>query len=296
MLNKTIDVFEFPTNLGLRKKTGELEPGVNVLPEWLNRHGFYEKLNAAHIYRLPAPAYDMDFNETTGMLNEIQVIEYAKKQGRLLEEQLENDHFKLIVGGDCSILIGTALALRKKGNYGLFFLDGHTDYITPELSHTGGIAGMDLAIATGFGEESVTNIFGLKPYFKEHHVFCVGNREYDVSYLAPILDSEIGYFDLKQVRSVGAVTIVNSFIKMIEEKRLDGFFIHLDVDVLNDELMPAVDSREKDGLFYEELAQFLQPLVHHHLCTGMEITILDPSMDKEGIYAKQFIDFFHKVI
>ncbi|MDN7243531.1 arginase family protein [Planococcus sp. N028] len=292
MLNKPIEVYEFPTNFGLRRKAQEIEPGVKALPKWLKQHGFYEALGIDTVYGLSAPIYLMDYNPKTGMLNENQVIEYAKRQAQLLGKQLDTNTFKLLIGGDCSILIGTVLALKKKGNYGLFFLDGHTDFITPALSQTGGIAGMDLAIAAGIGEEAITNIDRLKPYIQEDHIFCVGNREFDTSYVAPILDSKIHYFDLNRVRAVGSTKIVDSFLKVVEEKALDGFFIHLDVDVINDELMPAVDSREKDGFTYEELAPLLQPLLHHSLCIGIEITILDPSLDENGVYTKKFIDFF----
>ncbi|TWT24347.1 arginase family protein [Planomicrobium sp. CPCC 101110] len=292
MLNKPIEVFEFPTNLGLRRKVDEVEPGVKALPKWLKYHGFYEALGIDTVYGLPAPFYSMEYNLKTGMLNENQVIEFAERQALLLGKHLRTDTFKLLIGGDCSILIGAALALKKKGSYGLFFVDGHTDFITPSLSKTGGIAGMDLAIAAGLGEEAITNIDGLKPYVQEDHIFCVGNREFDRSYIAPILDSKIHYFDLNRARSMGAAKIVDAFLKMVEEKFLDGFFIHLDVDVINDELMPVVDSRAEDGFTYEELAPLLQPLLHHSMCIGMEITILDPSLDENGVYTKRFIDFF----
>ncbi len=292
MFNKSIDLFEFPTNLGLRKKADEIAPGVKELPAWLKRHGFYSELNIDEIYRLTVPAYSMDFSEKTGLLNEKKVIEYAKSQSMILGKQLPKKNFKLIIGGDCSVLIGTGLALKREGAYGLFFLDGHTDYISSDLSRTGGIAGMDLAIVSGFGEETLTNISGLKPYFKEEHIFCVGNREYDNSYVAPILTTEIKYMDLAQTRSAGAEKVVDSFLKMVEEEGLEGFFIHLDVDVLNDELMPAVDSREHDGLSYEELTGLLRPLVYHPMCIGMEITILDPTLDETGEYTRRFIHFF----
>ena len=72
----------------------------------------------------------------------------------------------------------------------MFFLDGHTDFILPEISQTGGAAGMDLAIVTGHGHDKLTNIFNLKPYLPERNVFCVGNREYSPEYIQPILGSE----------------------------------------------------------------------------------------------------------
>lgn len=65
--------------------------------------------------------------------------------------------------------------------------------------------------------------------------------------------------------------------------------IHLDVDILDDILMPAVDSRQPDGLSYEELNGILELLLKSKLCAGMEITILDPDLDPAGKYTQQFI-------
>ena len=42
---------------------------------------------------------------------------------------------------------------------------------------------------------------------------------------------------------------------------LEGFWIHLDVDVLDDELMPAVDYRMKGGLTFVELGELLKVLL-----------------------------------
>lgn len=67
-----------------------------------------------------------------------------------------------MLGGDCSILLGNLLALRHRGRYGLFFIDGHADFYQPEASLTGEVADMDLAIASGRGPDVLTNIDGLK--------------------------------------------------------------------------------------------------------------------------------------
>ena len=83
---------------------------------------------------------------------------------------------------------------------------------------------------------------------------------------------------------------------MVEENELDGFFIHLDVDVLNDDIMPAVDSREKDGLNYPEFNTLLSKLLSSSKAVGIEITILDPKLDKGGKYTTEFVSNFVKVI
>lgn len=285
-----IDVFEFPTNLGLTKKEEDQQPGVYLLPEHFKKYGLYDHLHIQNVYTLTAPPYEMKKDTTSGVLNIGSVAHYALQQAELLTTTLEEKTFKLIIGGDCSILVGNMMALKQKGTYGLFFLDGHTDYLPTSSSHTGrAVAGLDLAIVTGLGDERITNLNNLKPYVAEEHVFCVGNRELDHSYVQPILDSAICYIDLPTLRQTGIDHIVKQFLDMVYQQQLEGFFIHLDVDVLNDQIMPAVDSRQSDGLNYVELIQILQPLVSHPQVVGLEITVLDPHLDLEGTHTYELI-------
>ena len=244
-------IIEFPSNLGLKKTEHAIEPGVKTLPEWLKQFGFHKQIDPEKVLGIDPPDYAMDLDKASGVRNAGKIIEYAKAQSQLLSEGLWEGAFQIIIGGDCSILIGNAIALKKKGEFGLFFLDGHTDFVLPKMSQTGGAAGMDLAIVTGHGHEKLTNIYGLKPYFVERHVFCVGNREFGKDYVQPILDSDIEYYDLNRLRRNGLKRTANQFLKLVESNRLDGFFIHLDLDVLNDSIMPAVDSSAKDGLTYD---------------------------------------------
>ena len=62
---------------------------------------------------------------------------------------LDRGRFPLVLGGDCSLLLGPTLALRRCGRFGLVFLDGHEDLLTPETSQSKDVAGMDLALACG---------------------------------------------------------------------------------------------------------------------------------------------------
>jgi arginase len=296
MNSNKINIFEFPSNLGLKKNEFEIEPGVKLLPDWLRKNQFHDRISPEHIFTIHPPDYSMDLDEESGVRNAEKIISYAIEQAELLSEHIKQDSFQIIIGGDCSILIGNALALRQKGEYGLFFLDGHTDYILPEISRSRQAAAMELAIVTGYGHEKLTNILTLKPYFKESNVWCVGNREYASSIVKPILDSDINYFDLNTLRKTGIENCTLQFLKMIEENELDGFLIHLDVDVLNDDIMPAVDSREKDGLNYPEFTTMLSRLLSSPKSIGIEITILDPNLDREGKYTTPFVSNFVKVI
>lgn len=78
-----------------------------------------------------------------------------------------------------------------------------------------------------------------------------------------------------------------------EIPQLDGYWVHLDADVLDPSVMPAVDSPDADGLTPDELVALLRPLLasgRPHCpegvggtpSVGLDITIYDPDLDPEG--------------
>ncbi len=282
-------LIEAPSNLALIEPSPGAEPGVKFFPSAMEKTGFFSAIHFKEKSRAEALPYSMKVDPESKVRNAERIIEYSIKLAERIDEQVQRKDPSIVIGGDCSILIGAALSLRRNGNYGLFFLDGHTDYVLPEQSGTSGAAGMDLAIVTGNGHNKLTNIENLRPYIKEENVFCVGNREITVNwYVDAIRKSNINYYDLNTLRAEGIPPIVENFLQMIHSKNLDGFWIHFDVDVLNNNIMPCVDSPQEDGLSYEELKLVLNPLIHSNRFAGIHITIFDPTLDKNGSYAKQF--------
>ena len=66
------------------------------------------------------------------------------------------------------------------------------------------------------------------------------------------------------------------------ERPTRGFFIHLDADVVSDDLMPAVDYRIPDGLSWDELRTVLEVALRSGRAVGIEITIYNPALDATG--------------
>ncbi|PWB28194.1 arginase family protein [Flavobacterium sp. HTF] len=282
-------IIEFPSNLGLKEPQPGKEPGVKYLPDFLQKHNLHSILNPENIVRLDAPDYSNVRDAETKILNSDSLIEYSIQQAGLISKTFDNNQFPFILGGDCSILLGAAIALKQKGNYGLFYLDGHTDFMDISLSETGGVGGMAASIVTGNGHKKLTDILGLIPYIKEENLWCVGNREYDDEYENEIRNSDATYISLDELRKRGISKCTASFLSEIENKNLDGFWLHIDVDVLNDEIMPCVDSRTPDGLTYNEFNELTLALFKSNKLAGLEITILDPDLDKTGEYTNAFV-------
>ena len=283
-------VIEAPGNLGLKASSHHREPGVKRLPDWMRQQGLYTHLGEDTQTSTVLPAsYSGKLDAETGIRQADDIALYSQKLAQAVGQTTKQQSVTLVIGGDCSILVGCLLGLPQHVRYGLFFLDGHTDFAWPGLSQTGGAAGMDLALVTGHGPLKLTNINGRKPYVCEEHVWCVGSRDEDPDYVAAIQSSQIQYWALNRLRRDGSKMCVDDFLQMVDQQELGGFWIHLDVDALNDELMPAVDSRQSGGLTYIELLSLLIPLLHSGKAIGLDITILDPDLDPTGFYTQQFI-------
>ena len=44
-----------------------------------------------------------------------QLVDYTKKLSQVIKEVVDAGKFPIVIGGDCSILLGSMLALKQKG-------------------------------------------------------------------------------------------------------------------------------------------------------------------------------------
>jgi arginase len=77
------------------------------------------------------------------------------------------------------------------------------------------------------------------------------------------------------VRDRGPLAVAQAAIARAEQAE-GGFWIHVDADVLDPAIMPAVDTPLPDGLTLDALAELLTPLVRHPKALGLQLTIYDP--------------------
>ena len=111
------------------------------------------------------------------VLNPEGITKFSLELAGAVEGDLRENIFPVVLGGDCSIMIGNMLALRRRGRYGLFFLDGHADFYQPEASPTGEVADMDLAIVSGRGPRQLSDIDGRRPLVREEDIVAFGYRD-----------------------------------------------------------------------------------------------------------------------
>ena len=147
---------------------------------------------------------------------------------------------------------------------------------------------MDLAIATGRGPDVVSNIDNLRPLVREEDTVVFGYRDGEATEGVGenhVKMTRIYAQKLDEVRQTGVKQAAVEALNWLLQKPIDGIWIHLDVDVLDDAIMPAVDYRMPSGMNFEELTSVLQVLIASSKAIGLEITIFNPSLDPDGSLA-----------
>ncbi len=292
---KPIAIIEAPSNLGLKPPSPGREPGTARAPAALRRAGLHGLISPTRVTVVEAPTYHPDENRAVNVRNVAAIADYSRRLADAVGGCLSRGEFPLVLGGDCSILLGSMLGLKRRGEPALIYIDGHTDFYLPEQSTSGGAAGMDLAFVTGWGPDALTNIEGLKPYVREEQVATLGNRDFDRLPPAPIpsaTDSRMHYRDLVGLRHAGMAQAAKEALEAIHNGKPRDTFLHVDVDVLDSTIMPAVDSPQADGLRYDELSALLKAIIGSGLVTGMEVTIFDPDHDQDGHLARELVTVF----
>ena len=286
MTDKRFAIIEAPSVLGLFPR------GVERLPDALIAAGLAERLGAHRAGRVEPPAYDPRRDSETLLLNPEALAHYTSMLADAVEGALDNGAFPVVLGGDCSILLGNLLALRRRGRYGLLFLDGHADFYQPEAEPNGEAASMDLALATGRGPALVANVEGRAPFVRDEDVVVLGRRDAEQAEKhgsQRIEETAIEVIDLAAVRAIGASAAAARALERLSSPGVDGFWIHLDADVLDDAVMPAVDYRIPGGLSRDELVAVLRTGVASGRAVGIDITIFNPNLDHDGSMARMLM-------
>ena len=278
-MSRRYAIIEAPSNLGLRPA------GVEKLAGRLLGLGLAGRLQARHASRLSPPPYDFVRDPETMTLNAAAIAAWSPKLADVVGQVLDAEEFPVVLGGDCSILLGPTLALKRRGKYGLLFIDGHADFYQPEADPTGEAASMDLAFATGHGPRLLTDIDGQGPLVAEQDVFVFGFRdgEEQIRDGSQPLPPTMRALDLAAVRRMGIEAAARLAVEHVTRENLAGFFIHLDADCLDDEIMPAVEYRLPGGLSQDELKTILRIALNSGKAVGLEVTIYNPDLDEDGV-------------
>jgi arginase len=213
-----------------------------------------------------------------GVRNSAALASYTRALATRVASVRSSGGFPVVLGGDCSISLGAMLALRREGRFGIAYLDGHDDFRhLPAAEHVGAAGADDLA-----------DIDGLRPYVRDSDVVVLGVREAES---AELRSAGISYVTSESLVVPEALAVAASAFA-----GLDGFWVHVDIDVLDPAHVSAVDSPDPGGLDPSTLVSLLRGLLSLPGAAGFELTVFDPDLDPDGRQAALVADILERAL
>ena len=260
--------------------------GEEHAPAALRAAGLVERLRARDAGEADARIRDPHRDPDTGVVGAVEVRRASVAIASRVRKVLEARECPLILGGDCTLLLGVFQALPPGS--GLWFVDGHADFYDGESSPTGEAADMDLAILTGHGPPALLERD--EPLLDPAAVVLLGHRPAelhpDVARENARLDPAIRALTALEVRERGAAGAGTDAAARLAQRPA---WLHLDLDVLDEEVLPAVSYPQPLGLDWDELVALVRPLVAAPNLLGVSVADFNPDRDADGTHAARVV-------
>jgi arginase len=188
----------------------------------------------------------------------------------------------LLAGGCCSEVPGALAGARDAlGRIGLAYLDGHLDLYDGKTSPTGEAADMPISVAFGRGPGAWVEVAGGATLSPENAAL-VGYRDREESQSYGMLQPEelgpgLTHLSVDEVRGEGPAVVGERVAGALSER--GPMWLHLDVDVLDQDVFPATDYLMPNGMTWEELMPVLAPLASSASLAGVSLGCYNPDKD-----------------
>jgi len=285
--DKAVSIVLAPSNLGL-SPLGSSQQGTWRAPQTLLQAGLAQALDADEVISLDRPTYQFEAQPGTRIRNGVSIRAFSLELSTKVADILRRGRFPVVIGGDCSVLLGGLYGARLGGGRGLVHVDGHDDFYHPGNYDTarrlGAVAGMDLALASGRGEDLLTAWPQVgKPLAEDADIIQLGQRDGRLS------GTGITQWTVQRALKDGIEATARAVLARLESRGLDKVWLHVDLDVLDDAVMPAVDSPGSPGFDYAQLSSLLRALCASGRVAGADFAIYDPERDPRVRYAKPLV-------
>jgi len=280
--------------LGLATDAGASARGATMGPEALRIAGLVETLQSlGHTLVDRGDVRPAD----SGPLPErrrAEILTIAQAASDAGLDILRSGGLPVFLGGDHSISMGSVSGVARwcaEHGQDLFVLwfDAHGDFNTPQISPSGNLHGMALALLCG--EDEFDDAFGgaWRGEVDPAHVTLFGARSIDSGERALLEARGIDVIDMRMIDEQGATAPIQ---RLIDRVAAAGGHLHLslDVDALDPSIAPAVGTVVPGGLTYREAHLVMEMLHDSGLVGSLDIVELNPFLDHAGKSALLLVD------
>jgi arginase len=256
--------------IGAPSSAGAYAPGQERAPEALRAAGLLASLDErgiAVVDRGDVPGFRWRVDRANPRAMNVEVVAgVARDVADQVAEGLEEGAAILVLGGDCTVELGTVAGASRDagdaGEIGLIYVDLDTDLNTPASVDDGALDWMGLAHLLGLAGTApiLAGVGPRVPLLRPDQVLLFADNNSTAFERGIIEEQGIAEVRLAQMAadpSAAALEVVNDWAR-----RFGCLLVHVDVDVLDYLDMPiAEEMRRNQGLQFAQLVAALKVLV-----------------------------------
>lgn len=210
----------------------------------------------------------------------------------IVEAELKEGRFPLILGGDHSIAAGSlAGILRCRPNTGVIWVDAHADINTPSMTESGNMHGMPVALlldglmddpgaftVPGF-EWLGENGSSAYPRLDPSSIVYIGLRDVDIAERKVLQEKNIKVFSMHEIDRYGIGQVMDSALLHLLSKNPDRpIHVSYDIDAVDPLHAPATGTAVRGGLTYREAHYVAEAVARSGALQSAEIVELNPKL------------------
>jgi arginase len=270
--------------IGVPTSAGAFAPGQEQAPRALRDAGLVEALLRAGVSvrdhgDRPAWRWRPD-RESRRAQNLGTVVEIVQDTARRVSEAVDAGEATLVLGGDCTIGIGTVAGQLEAGErLGLVYFDAHADLNVPSSVPEGALDWMGLAHMLGEdgAAPELVNAGPQAPLLASDQILLFG---WDEGQSTPF---ERAAIERRGISVIPAADVAadpeRAALRAREalEERCDRLLVHFDVDVIDFTDVPLSENwGRNEGLAYDDAMSALRALLTSPRLAGLTVTELNP--------------------
>ena len=285
---RNIDIINANTDLGVAVD------GACLGPDELTKHLRPGK-NIRGIYKIYANEENKEKEKEKKKKNLKQINIFNEQVYKTVLNTIDNGYMPLTLGGDHSLVIGSALAsINRNKSLGIIWIDAHGDYNTFDTTITGNIHGLPLAAIDGYEKRFLTE-FHDGNYFKPENTVIVGGRDIDPLEVENLKDAGVKVFTTEEIHERGMAAVMEDAIA-IALNGTEGMHISYDLDVIDPKIAPGVSVPAVNGINLDEAYEAVDSIIRHKAdLKSLDIVEFNPTRDidnKTKVIAKTIMESF----